>query len=157
MLLGKTKMVALLSVEDVNSRLPLVRCIMADVVDLYRDLQLRRKRLQSLRERYPSSPPGDSIYEQEVVQMEDELARDEIRMEGFEKELQQIGGSLSDPERGAVDFIGEISGERVKYCWCLGESELAYWHGSVCAESERRPLLHEAEFSSGAEFRGQSF
>ena len=142
-------MVAVLSIEDVNNRLPLVRAIMSDVMVLHRDLEVRRQRLEALRERYPSATSGDSIYEQEVVQMEHELQRDESRMEGYEKELRQIGGSLADVDRGAVDFVGEVSGERVKYCWCVGEAELAYWHGSVCSEAERRPLLHEAGFAGG--------
>ncbi|MFM7919549.1 MAG: hypothetical protein ACKPJJ_04940, partial [Planctomycetaceae bacterium] len=51
----------MLSVNDVNARLPLVRSIVRDVMGLHRDLSERRVRLRELRERYPVSRPAGGV------------------------------------------------------------------------------------------------
>lgn len=133
----------LLTVEDVNQRLPLVRSIVGDIVSLHADISLRRQRLLSLRERHPAPKSPDSVYEQEVLQMESELADDEVRLGSFAQELLDIGGVLADPSEGRVDFPGDLGGERVFFCWQSGEAEVLTWHSGACGESERILLDHE--------------
>jgi len=133
----------LLTVDEVNQRLPLVKSIVRDIVDLHADISFRKQRLLSLRERHPAPKSVDSVYEQEVQQMESELSQDEGRLDQFSFELSQIGGTLTDPGMGRVDFPGDLSGERVYFCWQSGESEVLSWHAGVCAESVRMSLYHE--------------
>jgi hypothetical protein len=130
-----------LSVDDVNSRLPLVRSIVKDIVELSSDLTFRRERLAALRLRHPAAKSRDSVYEQEVVQMESEVARDEERLQSFSAELQTVGGILTDGLTGRVDFPGDLSGERVFFCWQQGEPEIQYWHSGDCGPDQRIPLL----------------
>lgn len=130
----------MLTPAEVNARLPLVRSIVRDAVELHRDLQWRSDRLQSLRERYPATE-DDSIYEQEVAQYERELAADQARFESFLLELRQIGGALTDPHTGTVDFVGLLEGERVLYCWQPDEREVSHWHTGPCSQAARQPLL----------------
>jgi len=158
----------MLSVEDVNARLPLVRSIVRDVMGLHRDLSERRVRLRELRERYPvsrasggarasaSSSPnssvakagsgrvGPAVYEQEVVQMESELARDETRMAEYARELSSIGGSLADAGLGQVDFNGQLSGEQVVLSWQFDEPEVMYCRTGLRHGGERRLLMQAA-------------
>jgi hypothetical protein len=150
----------MLSVKDVNARLPLVRSIVRDVMGLHRDLSERRLRLSELRDRYPaprsvsvggaaaagagsgvSSRVGLGVYEQEVVQMESELARDESRMAEYARELSSIGGSLADAGLGQVDFDGQLGGERVLLSWQFDEPEVMYCRAGVRRGGERRLLL----------------
>ncbi|MDA1230303.1 MAG: DUF2203 family protein [Planctomycetota bacterium] len=133
----------LLSVEDVNQRLPLVRTIVRDIMELHHDITLRKDRLSSLRERYPVSSSADSVYEQEVLQMEAELCGDEVRLEGFAQELHQIGGTLTDRASGIVDFRGGLDGERVQLCWQSDEPEVLFWHSGDCGKGVRVSLYHE--------------
>lgn len=137
----------LLSVEDVNQRLPLVRTIVRDIMELHRDITLRKDRLNALRERHPASSSEDSVYEQEVLQMESELSGDEVRLEGFAQELHQIGGTLTDRASGTVDFPGGLDGGRVLLCWRSDEPEVLFWHSGDCGKSVRASLYHE--LSSG--------
>ena len=134
---------SLLTVEDVNQRLPLVRTIVRDIVELHSDIAVRKDRLLALRERHPAAGGDDSVYEQEVQQMEFELSGDEDRLESFELELQQIGGMLTNPVLGTVDFPGDIDGERVQLCWQSGEPEVLFWHGGECGKTARVSLYHE--------------
>ena len=133
----------LLTVDEVNQRLPLVKSIVRDIVDLHADIAFRRQRLQSLRERHPAPRSVDSVYEQEVQQMEDELSQDEARLDVFSSELLQIGGTLTDPTMGRVDFPGDLSGERVYFCWQSGDAEILFWHSGICGESDRISLYQE--------------
>lgn len=127
----------LLTAPEVNRRLPLVRSIVGDIVGLHADLVFRRQRLTQLRGRHPASRKNDSVYEQEVLQMESELAEDEARLQSYSSELLQIGGILTDAAAGRVDFPGELAGERGYYCWFPGDTEIHSWHSGDCGESER--------------------
>ncbi|MCA9037472.1 MAG: DUF2203 domain-containing protein [Planctomycetaceae bacterium] len=129
---------SVLTVAEVNERLPLVRLIVRDIISLHADVASRRSRLNDIRDRYPSK--GSSVYEDEVLQMEDELLQDESRLQGFVGELSQLGGVLVSPEAGVVDFSGEIDGDRVWFCWREGDQSLAFWHAGPCGESDRLPL-----------------
>ncbi|MFN8707936.1 MAG: DUF2203 domain-containing protein [Planctomyces sp.] len=139
-----------LTVDEVNERLPLVRSIVRDVVELHSDIADRRERLASIRQRHPSSSSSSaSVYEEEVRQMEEELLRDEKRLEGYSEELLEIGGVLSDAATGTVDFPGESGGDRLWLCWRFDEPVVMYWHSGACGESERLPLCHERIFGDG--------
>lgn len=145
-----------LTVDEVNQRLPLVRSIVRDIVDLHTDLTRRKERLLSLRERHPASPTADSVYEQEVQQMEAEMSRDEVTLGKYSQELQQIGGELTDAATGTVDFPGDVDGERISFCWRFDEPEILFWHSDDCGGGERMSLCEvqgSGEFSSGSDLQ----
>jgi hypothetical protein len=146
---------SLLTVHEVNQRLPLVRCIVRDIVEMHSDLAQRRIRLQALRERHPALPTADSVYEQEVLQMESELTRDEQKLGEFSRELEQIGGALTNAASGTVDFPGDLDGERVSLCWRFGESEILYWHADDCGSSDRLALSQglDSTFSGSSQLQ----
>lgn len=129
-----------LTVDDVNLRLPLVRSIVRDIMQLDADLSVRRQRLRELRLRHPAKAQADPVYEAEVGAMELELQRDEVRLTGFCDELRQIGGELTNASRGIVDFPAEHDGERIALCWRYDEAELMAWHATACDASSRLPL-----------------
>jgi hypothetical protein len=126
-----------LTVEEINQRLPLVRAIVKDIVDLFDDVAQRQTRLVDLRRSYPGAGADDQ-YKEEVDQMEDELTRDRRQLREFEEELQQVGGVLTDATTGTVDFVSEQAGDRVWLCWRLGEPQVMFWHAGECG-SDRIP------------------
>jgi hypothetical protein len=136
----------MLTVSDVNSRLPLVRSILRDVLELHRDLEWRSERLRSLRERYPVSDEG-SVYEQEVEHSEREVLRDQERFDELLQELKRIGGVVTDPVGGVVDFAGVLDGRRVMFCWKQDEPAVSHWHVGPCSPASRQPLLPAAAVS----------
>ncbi|MCA9060265.1 MAG: DUF2203 domain-containing protein [Planctomycetaceae bacterium] len=133
----------MLSVDEVNQRLPLVRSIVRDIVDLHSDLSLRKTRLATILEQRSGGHSGE-VYEDEVQQMEAEIAADEQRMSGFCGELQQLGGVLRDPISGTVDFASTLQGDVVSLCWQPPEPQVMYWHSGECSQSERILLCPEA-------------
>ena len=47
---------------------------------------------------------------------------------------------LRDPERGLVDFLGEVEGRRVWLCWHAGEDHVSHYHELDSGFAGRKPL-----------------
>jgi hypothetical protein len=139
----------LFTVEEANQRLPLVRVIVQDIVDLFADIQNRRDCLADVLRRRGESCPG-RLYTEELEQIEDDIRQDEGRLGAFINELHELGIEFKDPVRGLVDFPAELDGRVVYLCWQLGEADVRFWHElhsgfsgrqSLCAESVLGPVV----------------
>ena len=133
------------TVEEANRRLPLVRAIVQDIVDLYRDVHERRDRLARIRQtRGAAHREEDSPYAEELRHTEEELDKDIERLEEFVDELRELGAELKDPLVGLVDFLTLIDGREAYLCWKLGEEEIGYWHELEAGYQGRQSLLQES-------------
>lgn len=128
--------VPVFSVAMANRALPLVRRIVADIVQEYprwRDLVARWELLSA-----GSRPEwGESVDMQRVQREVDTYAE---RIESYKKELEQIGCQLKDFEMGLVDFIGMYEGRPVCLCWKHGEESVAFWHEVDAGYQGRQPI-----------------
>lgn len=54
----------------------------------------------------------------------------------------EVGAQVKDVDRGLLDFPARhpATGETVLLCWCLGEPEIAFWHGLEEGFPGRKPL-----------------
>ncbi len=138
----------LFTVEEANRRLPLVRAIVRDIVDLNRDVEDRRERLNRVRKLRGNSSPG-RLYSDELDQVEADLQNDERRLAAFIIELQDLGVEFKDPVRGLVDFPAMLDDRVVYLCCQLGEPEVHFWHELDAGFSGRQSLM--AESVSGSE------
>lgn len=112
-----------------NRMLPLVRAIVQDIVDLNRDLAERSQRLENLQSAAGTNRRrGEDLYSEEVDQMQRDLSQDSERLQGFVRELENLGVEFKDPGKGLVDFPTVINGKDAFLCWRLGEPEVGYWH-----------------------------
>jgi hypothetical protein len=127
------------TVEMANRALPLVRRIVADIVQDYphwRDLIARYELLSA-----GSRPDwGESLDMQRVHRDIETFAE---RIESYRRELEQIGCHLKDAETGLVDFYGMHEGRLVCLCWKHGESSLTHWHELDAGFAGRRPITPE--------------
>ena len=118
----------LFTVASANKALPLVRAIVQDIVDLYRDVREREQRLNALRRDTTGKHQQDDPYNEEVEQIRTELEKDVETLEGFVEELVELGVDFKDPVMGLVDFPANINGQEVCLCWKLGEPAVEFWH-----------------------------
>lgn len=130
----------ILTVADVNRRLPLVRAIAQDAMRLKADVLVRQGRLTELRERYPADDDG-SPYSEEVLEMEESLEADEIRIDEYSAELQQVGAELVDSELGLVEFASSLDGQPIWLSWMFDEPEVCFWRAEGDGAVDRRPLV----------------
>uniref|UniRef100_A0A7C4LPL5 DUF2203 family protein n=1 Tax=Schlesneria paludicola TaxID=360056 RepID=A0A7C4LPL5_9PLAN len=129
------------TVASANRTLPLVRMIVADIVELYRDVRERRDRLEALnRSRRPTPQREADPYREEVEEVERQLEQDEQRIQSYVNELHDLGVELKDPVEGLVDFPTTIDGQAAYLCWKLGEVEVGYWHSLDSGFAGRQPL-----------------
>ncbi len=127
------------TVAEANAMLPLVRAITRDLVSMSREVIDRHERVEHLKAGREITA-GDP-YDEELAQIEDELAKDRKRLHEFVEELRQLGVEPKSGVEGIVDFPAMVDGELAYLCWRLGESEILYWHTIDHGFSARQPLL----------------
>ena len=125
----------LFTVDEANRTLPLVRRIVEDVVRQHR---IWREKILELDLVASSSRAEEPRLRAEVLEKEaTELARE---IDGYQKELEELGIQLKDRRLGLVDFPSDLAGKRVLLCWRLGETEVQFWHEEDAGYSGRQPL-----------------
>ena len=145
----------LFTVREANATLPLVRAITRDLVSVSRELIDRRERLSGILagRRLSTGNP----YDEELAQIEEQLDRDEARIQDFVDELQQLGVELKSAVEGLVDFPAMLDGRRVYLCWKLGEDEVGHWHETDNGYSSRKPLHASGLLNGNADPMGGLF
>ncbi len=98
--------------REANLALPLVRRIVADVVEQYRELL-------ALAQQYERQPSPE---------LKDEIHTIDDRLRDLIEEIGDIGVQLKDLEVGLVDFPARANGHDILLCWKLGEPAVAFWH-----------------------------
>ncbi|HEY3246235.1 MAG TPA: DUF2203 domain-containing protein [Phycisphaerae bacterium] len=123
------------TVREANCALPLVRRIVADVVEHW-------SQLQRLTERHQRRGAGD-----DPLALEDQIRDTRDRLRELVEELNGIGVELKDLEAGLLDFPAKSAGRDVYLCWKLGEAAVDYWHDCSAGFAGRRPIseLREAK------------
>ena len=126
------------TVEEANAMLPLVRAIVADLAGLSRDVLDRRHRLSYLLA--DAAPNDHDPYQQELIQIQDELEKDTQRLREYVEELRALGVEPVHGPEGVVAFPSIREGRRVCLSWKLGEPEVLYWHEVNSGYRRRKPL-----------------
>lgn len=123
------------TLEQANRSLPLVRRIVADVVQTH----AAAARLQQQLER--AAGPA------EQAPLQQQLEHAMHRLEDFVDELAEIGCELKDYQMGLIDFTGRHQGHDICLCWKHGEDRIAFWHETSSGFAGRKPvtLLREGE------------
>ncbi|MDA0283036.1 MAG: DUF2203 domain-containing protein [Planctomycetota bacterium] len=134
----------LFTVEEANQRIPLVRVIVQDIVDLFRDVQQRRERLGNVKQLRSDGTSSNRFYSEELDQVEEELQRDEEKLSEFVRELHELGVEFKDPVLGLVDFPAQMDDRVVHLCWKLGEPKVLFWHELGAGFSGRQLLSTES-------------
>lgn len=129
-----------LTVDEANLRLPLVRAIVKDAIDLKADVLARQDRLLELRERYPDNAEDRTPYSEEVQDMERSLQADENRIGLFADELEEVGAELMDAQTGLVEFASTLDGEPVRLSWMYDEPHVCFWRSQTDEPIDRKPL-----------------
>ena len=128
MTLGTAKFKKVFTLSEAQKALPLVRSIVADIVETWGALgeahvaEARKAGGKAARE---AAAGSDALQE---------------RLDECSHELSELGVELKDPGLGLVDFPWQ-RGEQVVYlCWKLGESAISTWHELESGFSGRQPL-----------------
>ncbi len=124
------------TLTDANRALPLVQRIVADITAHYpawRDL-VSKYELVAAR----AKPEwGESAAQRALRHEVDEAARG---INGYMRELDQIGCVFKGFDLGLVDFYGKLDGRDIFWCWRVGEERIEHWHELEAGFAGRRPV-----------------
>jgi hypothetical protein len=126
--------------DEVDRMLPLVSRIADDIVASYGEVNEALHAYQAEEALAQADATRDPILEERNRAVERSLDRFQRLIE----EIEALGGTLRDYERGSVDFYGEVDGAIVYLCWQRGEAHIAHWHKLEEGFSRRRPLTVHA-------------
>lgn len=141
----------LFTIEEANQRLPLVRVIVQDIVDLFRDVRERRERLVNVRRLRGEKAVLDKMYSEELDQIEEDIRKDEEQLAVYIGELAELGVEFKDPAMGLVDFPALVDDRVVYLCWKLGEGDIQYWHEVDSGFAGRQTVTDASIFKSSEE------
>ena len=129
-------MKTLFTVDEANRTLPLVRRIVEDVVRQHR---VWREKILELDLVSSTTRPSDA--HDRARKLEAEAQRLAREIDGYQRELGELGIQLKDRRLGLVDFPSEINGQSALLCWRLGEAEVQFWHDEEAGYAGRQPLV----------------
>ncbi len=129
------------STDEANRMLPLVSRIADDIVGAYADVNEALQAYQAEETRSKAASHAEAgVREPILMERNTAVERALDRFQGLIEEIEALGGSLRDYERGSIDFYGEVAGEIVYLCWQRGEDHVGHWHQLDEGFSKRRPL-----------------
>jgi hypothetical protein len=126
----------LFDVEAANRVLPLVRTIVRDVVQEFRSLRAAGREQRALQLESMGTPRSD----RRIDDLESDVNEASHRIEGYLRELEDLGLEVRDLELGLIDFPTIIRGEPAFLCWRLEEDEVGYWHPAGKGYADRTPV-----------------
>lgn len=130
----------LLTLEEANARLPLIRPILERLRDLVAEAQQRQAQIEQLQQVYPSANGHRAELETQIRVATRELEEGVEEVRRLIDEAEGHGCEVKDPSTGLIDFRSLRDGEVVYLCWRLGEGDIAYWHTLQAGFKGRQPL-----------------
>jgi hypothetical protein len=124
------------TVDQANRTLPLVKRIVADIVDEYGRWKEHVFRYE-LVAAGSTAQQGETAEQVELRGRVDDSAQ---RINDFVEELARIGCIFKGFEEGLVDFRARMEDRDVLLCWKLGEDAIEYWHELDAGFRGRQPI-----------------
>jgi hypothetical protein len=126
------------TVAEANAMLPLLRSIVSDICEVFRNVTGRRVDLHRLlRQRERGSGPQ---YDDEVAETRADLQEEYDKIWKYREELEALGVILRQPEQGAIEFPARIAARDAYLSWRLGEDEVLFWREEETPWTMRKPL-----------------
>lgn len=131
------------SLEEADRMLPLVRRIVEDIMEQWRELEPLIARWQAL--------PVERRGEGPARELKADLDARAARVDGLVGELQDLGCYFKGFQEGLVDWYSLYAGRPVYLCWKLGEPGVEWWHQVDAGFSGRQPILESQRGAFRAE------
>jgi hypothetical protein len=124
------------TVDEANRMLPLVGRIADDIVATYAEVNQALAAYEASKLRADADPAEGPELQRKDREVGDVLDR----FQGLIQEIEALGGTVKDYERGFIDFYGDVGGEIVYLCWSRGETAIGHWHRLDEGYAKRRDL-----------------
>lgn len=135
----KTREQTVFSIEQARSMLPLLRLIVTDISLSHRELTERRSNLRRMLRNHQGNSKF-KVYDQEIVEIQNDLKDQTAHLEEYISELEQLGVILRSAHDGIVDFPTMIEDSPAFFTWQMEQSDVSEFHWANESTADRRPL-----------------
>ncbi len=132
------------SLSDANATLPLVRSIVADLIELHAAVVAREARIEFLLGKRTDKPRD--AYDDELREVQRSLTDDRQQLARYEAEIESLGIRIRTASEGLMEFL-RISGETpVCLLWRPGDQAISAW---ASVDGEEHADLQGRVFTAG--------
>ncbi len=127
------------TLAEAEAMLPLVRSIVGDICEVFRNVTSRRSDLHRLLRKGAKS--AGQVYDDEVAESRADLQEEYERIWQYREELESLGVMLRQPEEGSIEFPTLREGREAYLFWQLGDERIQYYRDADAPFGTRTPLV----------------
>ena len=154
----------LLTIEEANRMLPLLRKIVQDIQTSWELILVKRTELEYLEKVSKNHPPGEGgeqksaashamppLRNEQQARIQDlkaELNSSIEKINCYIREVEDLNCFVEEFKRGIINFPSLYHGRKVFLCWGLGENRVDHWHELDESYNDRIRILENDQFLS---------
>lgn len=138
----------LITIEEANRMLPLLRQIVNDIVTNWEMIIHKRTALEALEKGLDENgkplEPREREVQAQILKQELNYLID--RINNYIREIEDLGCFVEEFKRGIINFPSLFNGRKVFLCWKPDETTVCHWHELDESFNDRSRILNEREF-----------
>jgi len=134
----------ILSLEEANHMLPLLRGIVRDVMGTWSAIIQKRTELEIIEKTHRHT--RETGVEERIQELKAELNQLIDRINGYIREVEELGCFVEEFKRGVINFPSLYLGRKIFLCWTPDDSELRFWHELDESYNERSTIRDQRDF-----------
>lgn len=138
----------ILSLNEANKMLPLVKRITADIRIVWMDILTKRDQLQQIEE-HLTRCSEDMLAKLRERSEEIKMDLDSLitRINGYIYEIEELGCIAEEFRRGVINFPSLYLGRKILLCWTPADGDkIIYWHELDESYNERNVIRDKRDF-----------
>ena len=138
----------LISIEEANRMLPLLRRIVGDITRNWEQIIYKRTELECLEKGVDSAGSSLSSTDRDssLQGLKQELNGLIDRINNYIREVEDLGCFVEEFKRGIINFPSLYNGRKVFLCWKPEEESVGHWHELDESFNDRMKIHDVREF-----------
>jgi hypothetical protein len=136
----------LISIQEANRMLPLLRQIVKDITTNWELIIYKRTELECLEKGVDAVSVPQEEREATLQSLKQELNHLIDRINNYIREVEDLGCFVEEFKRGIINFPSLYNGRKVFLCWKPDEESVAHWHELDESFNDRVRIRDVGEF-----------
>ncbi len=135
-----------ISIQEANRMLPLLRQIVADIMTHWEQIIAKRTELECLEKELQAGSLQRDGERGRVGDLKANLNYLIDKINNYIREVEELGCFVEEFRRGIINFPSLFHGRKVFLCWNPEDSDVAHWHELDETFKDRVRIRDAAEF-----------
>jgi len=138
----------IISIEEANRMLPLLRQIVMDIIQNWDQIISKRTQLECAEKEMAlvSAKREPASKDASVLELKADLNYLIDKINSYIREVEQLGCFVEEFKRGIINFPSLFHGRKVFLCWKPDEAQVMHWHELDETFKDRVRVRDTAEF-----------